>query len=48
MSWKDRLTGRAASEPTPEQCPPNCSKCRESSSIDPDYDPTQPQGATDR
>nr|WTE08798.1 hypothetical protein OH765_40370 [Streptomyces anulatus]WTE08810.1 hypothetical protein OH765_40300 [Streptomyces anulatus] len=47
MSWKDRLTGRSP-EPTPEQCPPNCQKCTESASIDPDYDPTQPQGATDR
>jgi hypothetical protein len=47
MSWKDRLAGRSSAEPQ-EQCPPNCQKCAESESVDPDYDPTQPQGATDR
>ncbi|MEV4993187.1 hypothetical protein [Streptomyces niveus] len=37
MSWKDRLTGAlTGSEPEP-QCPPNCQKCAESESIDPDY-----------
>ncbi|WP_405822057.1 hypothetical protein OG705_19540 [Streptomyces sp. NBC_00838] len=38
MSWKDRLTG-ALTGSEPEPCPPNCQKCAESESIDPDYTP---------
>ncbi|MEV6810224.1 hypothetical protein [Streptomyces sp. NPDC051132] len=38
MSWS-RLVGRlSGAEPEPD-CPPNCVKCAESESIDPDYTP---------
>lgn len=35
MSWLSRLTG-AEAEP---ECPPDCVKCAESESIDPNYVP---------
>lgn len=39
MSWRNRLTAAlTGSEPEP-QCPPDCVKCAESASIDPDYTP---------
>lgn len=40
MSWR-RLVG-LPTEPKPEpdpQCPPDCVKCAESASVDPDYVP---------
>ncbi|MFF3178223.1 hypothetical protein ACFVQ0_37025 [Streptomyces sp. NPDC057900] len=43
MSWKTRVAAAlTSSEPEP-QCPPNCQKCTESASIDPDYTPTEEQ-----
>ncbi|MFF5639810.1 hypothetical protein [Streptomyces sp. NPDC012825] len=41
MSWMDRLFGALTGvEPEPE-CPPDCVKCAESASIDPDYVPEE-------
>ncbi|MFJ1840024.1 hypothetical protein ACIOJ9_39995 [Streptomyces sp. NPDC088175] len=41
MSWRSLIGGQSASEPEPPQCPPDCGKCRESESIDPDYRPEE-------
>jgi len=48
MSWMDRIVAALTGvEPEPEfpECPPDCVKCAESASIDPDYIPGQEETA---